>query len=82
MTKRVEPETFLEATRVVAIQPKTVARLLGLGENQTRAYLASGEIPGARRIGGRVLVMTAEFLPWCGLSLEEAWSTEAQAEAS
>lgn len=80
MTRRAEPTTLFEATKVAFIQPKTAAHLAGVGENQMRAYLASGEIPGARRLHGRVLVATAVFLPWCGVSMEEAWSAEARGE--
>jgi Helix-turn-helix domain len=31
------------------------------------AALERGEIPGARRLGGRWLISTAELAAWCGL---------------
>lgn len=65
MTHRHEPETLTEASRVAALKVKTTANLLGIGENQCRAALQRGEIPGLRIVGGRWLVLTAPFLAWC-----------------
>lgn len=64
MPKRPEPETMAQAAQVAAMKVKTTASLLGIGENQCRAALQRGEIPGLEVIGGRWLVLTQPFLAW------------------
>lgn len=66
MARRREPQTLSEVSNFAAIQPKTVALLTGIGINQAYAALHDGTIPGAFRVGKRILVRVPVFLEWLG----------------